>query len=108
MKKSRFTEAQIAAVLEEAESGAKVQDICRRHGISYTTFHRWRSKNGSPVLSEATRSKQAEAQNLRLKQPEEENRRLKQLEEENRRLRSAVADLTLSNQTLKQVVEKKW
>lgn len=98
MKEPRFTEEQIIAVLNEATSGAKVLEICRRHGISYAAFNRSRSKNGSPALPEATRTKPLEMENLRLKQ----------LEEENRRLRSVVADLTLSNQTLKQVVGKKW
>lgn len=88
MKKSRFSEEQILAVLKEAEAGADVQDLCRKHGISEATLQKWRSKHGGPELSEA--------------------RRLKQLEEENRRLRSLVADLTLSNQALKMAVSKKW
>jgi len=88
MKKLRFTEEQIIAVLKEAEAGVKVQEICRKHGISDTTLYRWRSTHGDRKLSEA--------------------RRLKQLEEENRRLKSLVADLTLRNQALKRVVSKKW
>jgi putative transposase len=74
MKKTRFSEEQIIAVLKEAEAGIKVQDLCRKHGISDVTFYKWRSKYGGLEVSEA--------------------RRLKQLEEENRRLKHLVADLT--------------
>jgi len=88
MKRLDFTEEQKLAVLKEAESGIKVQDLCRKYGISDTTFYKWRSKYGTQKVSEA--------------------RRLKQLEEENRRLKSIVADLTLRNQALKRVVSKKW
>lgn len=88
MKKSAFTEEQKLAVLKEAESGMKVQEVCRKYGISDTTFYKWRSKYGTQEISEA--------------------RRLKQLEEENQRLKSIVADLTLRNQALKRVVSKKW
>lgn len=88
MKKAGFTEEQIRTVLKEAESGMKVQAVCKKHGISDTTFYKWRSKYGSQEMIEA--------------------RRLKQLEEENKRLKSIVADLTLRNQALKRVVSKKW
>lgn len=88
MNESRFTEEQFIAVLKEAEAGMDVQDLCQKHGISEATFYTWCSKHGGLELSVA--------------------RRLKQLEEENRRLRALVADLTLSNQTLKLAVAKKW
>lgn len=72
MKRARFSEEQIITVLKEAESGAKVTELCRRHGISDATFYTWRSKYGGLEVSEM--------------------RRLRQLEEENRRLKSIVAD----------------
>ena len=88
MKKSRYTEEQIIAILKEADAGMKVQDLCRKHGISDVTFYKWRSKYGGLEVSEA--------------------RRLKVLEDENRRLKHLVADLTLDNQALKLVASKKW
>jgi len=86
--KKRFTEEQIIRILQEAEAGAKVLDVCRKHGISDATYYNWKAKYGGMTVSDA--------------------KRLKTLEEENRRLKHIVADLTLDNQALKAVVEKKF
>jgi putative transposase len=86
MKRARFSEEQIIAVLKEAEAGAKVSELCRRHGISDATFYTWRSKYGGLEVSEM--------------------RRLRQLEEENRRLKSIVADQALDIRALKDVLSK--
>jgi putative transposase len=86
MKRSRFNEEQIIGVLKEAEAGAKVSELCRRHGISDATFYSWRSKYGGLEISEM--------------------RRLRQLEEENRRLKSIVADQALDLRALKDVLAK--
>ncbi len=88
MRKSRFTEEQIIAVVKAAESGQPVADLCRKHGISEHTFYRWRAKYGGMDVSDA--------------------RKLRSLEDENRRLKTLVADLTLDNQMLKAVVSRKW
>jgi len=86
MKRARFSEKQIIAVLKEAEAGVKVTELCRRHGISEATFYTWRSKYGGLEVSEM--------------------RRLRQLEEENRRLKAIVADQALDLRTLKDVLAK--
>ena len=86
MKRARFSEEQIIAVLKEAEAGAKVTELCRRHGISDATFYTWRSKYGGLEVSEM--------------------RRLRQLEEENRRLKGIVADQALDIRALKDVLVK--
>lgn len=88
MKKKRFTEEQIVGVLHEAAGGATIKELCRRHGITETTFYRWRAKYGGLQVSET--------------------RRLKTLEEENRRLKRLVADLSLGNAMLKVVVGRQW
>lgn len=88
MRKSRFSEEQIIGILKGAEAGMKVADLCRKHGISPQTYHRWKAKYGGLDVSEA--------------------KRLKQMDDENRRLKMLVADLTLDNQALKGLLSKKW
>ena len=88
MRKSRFSEEQIINILKSVEAGQRVADACRAHGISEQTYHRWKAKFGGLDVNEA--------------------RRLKALEDENRRLKAAVADLTLDNRMLKDVLAKKW
>ena len=88
MRKTRYSEEQIIRVLQEVESGAKVKDVCREHGIADGTYYRWKSKYGGMDVSEA--------------------RRLKELELENRRLKTALADVTLREQALKEALQRKW
>jgi putative transposase len=87
MKKKRFTEAQIAFALRQAESGTSVAEIIRKMGISEVTFYRWEKKYAGLGVAEL--------------------RRLKQLEDENRRLKGLVADLTLDKQMLQDGLSKK-
>ena len=88
MRKSRFSDEQIVAIVREAESGARTAEVCRRHGVSKETLRRWRAKYRGLELQEA--------------------KRLKALEEENRRLKRLVAELALDNSLLKDVVGRKW
>ena len=88
MRKTRYSEEQIIRVLQEVETGSTVKEVCRDRGISEGTYYRWKSKFGGMDISEA--------------------RRLKELEIENRRLKSAVADLTLREQALKDALSRKW
>jgi putative transposase len=89
MKRKRFTEEQIISVLKEGEAGdMKVDDLCRKHAIGQATYYAWKAKYGGMDVDEA--------------------RRLRHLEDENRRLKQLVADLSLDNQMLKAINEKKW
>jgi putative transposase len=88
MRRSRFTDEQIVAILHEGEAGRKVDELCRAHGINKHTYYRWRTKFGGMKADEA--------------------KRLRQLEDENRRLKHAVAELTLDKQVLKDLLSRKW
>lgn len=87
MKRSKFSEQQIAFILRQAEEGVSVEEVCRKAGISQQTYYRWRKKYGGLMPSEM--------------------KRLKQLEEENQRLKRLVADLSLDKEMLQEVVRKK-
>ena len=88
MKRSRFSEEKIIGILKEQEAGAKVADLCRRHGISDATFYNWKSKYGGLEVSDA--------------------KRLKALEDENTRLKKLLADTMLDNAVLKDLASKTW
>jgi putative transposase len=88
MKRIRFTEEQIIAVLQEHEAGAKTADLARKHGVSEATIYNWRAKYGGLDVSEA--------------------RRLKALEEENRKLKKLLAEAMLDTAALKELLTKKW
>ena len=88
MKKSRFTDSQIIAVLKQAESGTPVPELCRTHGISSATFYKWRSKFGGMDASMMSR--------------------LKELEDENRRLKKMYAESQMTAELLKEAMQKKW
>jgi putative transposase len=88
MKRSRFAEEQIIAILREQEAGATTADVCRRHGISEATFYAWKAKFGGMSVSEA--------------------RRLKALEAENAKLKKLLAEAMLDNVALKDLLSKKW
>ena len=88
MKKSRFTEAQIIAVLRAQEAGSPTAEVCRRHGISQPTFYSWKSKFGGLEVSEA--------------------KRLKALDDENRKLKKLLAEQVMDNATLKEMLAKNF
>lgn len=87
MRKSNFTEQQIAFALQQAASGTAIAEVCRKMGISEQTFYRWKAKYGGMMPSEM--------------------KKLKQLEEENLRLRKLVSDLSLDKEMLQEVIRKK-
>lgn len=87
MKRSRFTEQQIVTVLKEGDAGVSVRDICRRHGVSHATFYKWKSKYGGLEMSDL--------------------KRIKELEAESAQLKRLVADLSLENAALKDVIQRK-
>jgi putative transposase len=88
MKKTRYSEEQIVNILKEGEAGMAVTDLCRKYGMSDATYYNWKAKYAGMATSDV--------------------KRLKQLEDENRRLKHLVADLTLDNQALKEVISKNF
>lgn len=88
MKKSRFSESQIVTILKKYESGIKVSELCREHGISEQTIYNWKAKYGGMSMSEL--------------------QRVKELEEENARLKRIVANQALEIDAVKTVLEKKY
>ena len=88
MKGKRFPEEKIIGVLKESEAGAETKELCRRHGITATTFYRWKAKFGGMDVSDA--------------------RKLRAFEDENRRLKHIVAEQALDIAALKGVLGKKW
>ena len=88
MKKSRFSDSQIMAILKQAENGVPVPELCREHGMSNASFYKWRAKFGGMDASMMAR--------------------LKELEDENRRLKKMYAEERLKADILKEAIEKKW
>jgi len=88
MKRSRFTDEHIIAILKEQEAGAKTADVCRKYGVSGATFYKWKAKFGGLEVPEA--------------------KRLRSLEDENAKLKKLLADAMLDNAALKDLLAKKW
>jgi len=88
MKKSRFTDSQIIAILKQNEAGITVPDLCREHGISSASVYKWRAKFGGMDASLM--------------------KRMKELEDENRRLKKMVAEERLKAEIAKDIIAKKW
>ena len=87
MRKSKFSEHQIIAILKAVEAGRTVRDVCREHEVSEATYYQWKSKYGGMQASDI--------------------RRLRELEQENRRLKQMYAELSLDHRMLKEVLTKK-
>jgi putative transposase len=87
MKRTRFSETQIVAVLKEVDSGVPVKDVCRKHGISDATYYNWKSKYGGMEASDL--------------------KKMKELERELGQLKRMYADMALENRALKDLIEKK-
>jgi putative transposase len=88
MKKSKFSESQIVAILKEGEAGVAVAEVCRKHGISSATWYLWKSKYAGATVSDLTRMRELQAENARLKR--------------------MYADLALENAAMKDVISKKF
>ena len=88
MKKSRYTDSQILAILKQAEAGTPVPELCREHGMSSATFYKWRSKYGGMDASLMAR--------------------MKELEDENRRLKKIYAEERLKAEVVQEALTKKW
>ena len=87
MKRSRFTEQQIFAILKEGEAGGTVKEVCRRHGVSPATYYKWKSRYGGLEPSEL--------------------KRVKDLEQENSNLKQLYAETALENRALKDLIHRK-
>lgn len=87
MKRTRFTETQIVAILKEADSGMLIKDICRKHGISDATYYNWKAKYGGMEASDL--------------------KKMKELEQELSKFKHMYADLAYENHALKDLIEKK-
>jgi putative transposase len=88
MKKSRYTDGQILAILKQAEAGTAVPELCREHGMSSAAFYKWRAKYGGMDASLMAR--------------------MKELEEENRRLKKMYAEERLKSEIIQEAMAKKW
>ena len=88
MRKSRFSDEQVIAILREQEVGRATSEVCRKHGVSSATFYKWKAKFGGMEVSEA--------------------KRLKVLEDENRKLKKLLAEQVMDNATLKEMLTKNF
>lgn len=88
MRKSRFSDEQVIAILREQEAGRPTAEVCRKHGVSGATFYKWKAKFGGMEVSEA--------------------KRLKVLEDENRKLKKLLAEQVMDNATLKEMLIKNF